>query len=98
MTGNLDRRMWEHKHGFHEGFTKRYNVNRLVWFEPHADPAVAIARKKYLKTLTRAKKIALIEQENPTWEDLAEGWGEPLKRGRLKPRPSVLEGKNDRCS
>jgi putative endonuclease len=77
VTGNIDRRMWEHKHGVREGFTKRYRVCRLVWCEAHADPAVAIAREKYLKGLTRAKKIAIIERENPTWEDLSAGWGEP---------------------
>jgi putative endonuclease len=57
------------------GFTAKYRCSRLVWFEYHAFPESAIAREKQLKGWTRAKKIALIERENPTWEDLSSDWG-----------------------
>jgi len=62
----------------YEGYSKQYNCNRLVWFERHGDVHLAIAREKQLKRWTRAKKIALIKQQNPTWIDLSEGWGKPL--------------------
>ncbi len=79
VTGDLERRIWEHRHGYREGFTKRYHVFRLVWYEAHADRAAAITREKYLKGLNRARKIALVESEDPTWEDLSAGWGLPAE-------------------
>ena len=78
VTGNLTRRIWEHKNGRGGRFTSRYRINRLVWYEAHADAAAAIAHEKKLKGLIRAKKIALIEVGNPTWQDLSEGWNEPF--------------------
>jgi putative endonuclease len=58
----------------HEGFTARYNVNRLVYFEVFNDVRVAISREKQIKGWTRAKKIALIESVNRDWMDLSDGW------------------------
>jgi len=80
MTGNLLKRVFEHKQKIHEGFSATYNCNRLVWFERYMNPSNAIAREKQLKGWVRAKKIALIEKENPTWEDLSAQWytAEPL--------------------
>ena len=74
VTGDLLKRVFEHKQKKHEGFSAKYNCNRLVWFERFTDPASAIAREKQLKGWIRAKKIALIQKDNPTWEDLSEGW------------------------
>ena len=89
MTGDLLKRVFEHKQRTHEGFSATYNCNRLVWFERFLSPESAIAREKQLKGWIRAKKIALIEKSNPTWNDLSEGWygvdptvnklGEPLR-------------------
>jgi putative endonuclease len=74
MTGDLLRRAFEHKQKSHLGFSATYNCNRLVWFERFTGPSSAIAREKQLKGWIRAKKIALIEKNNPTWNDLKEGW------------------------
>ena len=71
MTNNLERRMMEHKHGKGAQFTKRYNVNRLVWYETFRRPQEAIAREKELKGWLRERKIALIESVNPSWDDLS---------------------------
>jgi putative endonuclease len=72
LTSNLSARIAQHKSGHVPGFTKKYNVNRLVWLEPHSDIRAAIAREKQIKGLSRAKKIALIESLNPTLQDLSE--------------------------
>ncbi|MGA8730077.1 MAG: GIY-YIG nuclease family protein [Terracidiphilus sp.] len=74
LTGNLQRRMFEHKWKEHDGFTERYNCDRLVWFETHQDIQDAIAREKQLKGWRREKKIALIEKSNPAWLDLSRDW------------------------
>jgi putative endonuclease len=71
VTGNLDRRMWEHRNGVYEGFSKKYRCTRLVWYEVYCTPPPAIAGEKQIKGWLRAKKVALIERFNPTWEDLA---------------------------
>ena len=76
ITDNIFRRALEHKSGNIEGFTKRHNINRLVYYEIFKYVYNAIAREKQIKAWTRAKRIALINSLNPTWEDLAEGWGE----------------------
>ncbi len=70
VTNNLIRRVWEHRNGLAEGFTKRYDVNALVYFEIHQDVQDAIAREKKLKRRRRAWKVALIERDNPAWRDL----------------------------
>jgi putative endonuclease len=74
ITNNLERRVWQHRMKVHEGFTARYNVNRLVYFEVFNDVRVAISREKQIKGWTRAKKIALIESVNRDWMDLSDGW------------------------
>jgi putative endonuclease len=74
MTGNLHKRVFEHKRKLHKGFSATYNCNRLVWFERFVGPNAAIAREKQLKGWTRAKKIALIVSANPTSIDLSEKW------------------------
>ena len=70
VTNNLVRRMYEHRNGLVPGFTKRYSVHRLVYFEPHTDVEAAIRREKRLKRWNRAWKIKLIEEMNPNWDDL----------------------------
>jgi len=62
--------VWQHKNDFVEGFTKRYGVNNLVWYEVHATMESAIAREKALKKWNRTWKLGLIEKSNPTWKDL----------------------------
>jgi putative endonuclease len=79
MTGDLSRRALQHNRGEIEGFTKRYHINRLVYCEAFKYVTHAIAREKQIKAWTRAKRLALIKSENPGWQDLAEGWGEPIK-------------------
>ncbi|MGB6133340.1 MAG: GIY-YIG nuclease family protein [Acidobacteriaceae bacterium] len=74
ITGDLHRRVFQHKWREHDGFTARYNCDRLVWFERHQDVHLAIAREKELKGWRRAKKITLIEVSNPTWVDLSRNW------------------------
>jgi putative endonuclease len=73
VTSDLSGRIWEHKNGIYEGFTKKYKINQLVYHELFHDIESAIAREKQLKGRTRAKKIALIEKMNPGWEDLPLG-------------------------
>ena len=76
VTGNLHQRVFEHKWKESDGFTARYNCDRLVWFENFQYIQNAIAREKELKGWRRAKKIALIESLNPTWTDLSRDWYE----------------------
>ena len=73
ITNDLVRRGYEHREGVVDGFTKRYAIKRLVYFEEHATALEAIAREKTLKRWSRAWKIALIERTNPNWDDLYEG-------------------------
>jgi putative endonuclease len=70
MTNNLLRRVWEHKSKLIEGFTKRYNVDKLVYFESFNTKEEAIKREKQLKSGSRNKKIELINQLNPEWKEL----------------------------
>jgi putative endonuclease len=74
VTNNLERRVYEHKEKLIEGFTSRYGLNELIYYASTNDVREAIAREKQIKGWTRAKKVALIEEMNPNWEDLAEGW------------------------
>ncbi len=69
VSNNLIRRVYEHKNHLITGFTDRYNVDCLVYFELHQDVKEAIKREKQLKILVRRKKIELIEKTNPTWRD-----------------------------
>ncbi|OPL12792.1 MAG: hypothetical protein AVO39_03770 [delta proteobacterium MLS_D] len=70
VTSNLAKRVCEHKNGLAEGFTKRYSVHLLVWFEIHETMESAIVREKQIKEWKRAWKLKLIESANPDWEDL----------------------------
>ncbi len=79
ITNNLARRVWQHKRGEIEGFTQKYKITRLVYYEVFQYVGNAIRREKVIKDWTRAKRIALIERDNPTWDDLAEHWGKPLE-------------------
>jgi putative endonuclease len=76
VTNDLERRVYEHKDRIGSRFTSKYNINRLVHFEVFSDIRDAIAREKRIKGWLRAKKIALIESANPSWEDLSAGWYE----------------------
>jgi putative endonuclease len=75
VTNNIYRRALQHKNGEIGGFTKKYNINRLVCYEIFEHIGNAIAREKQVKAWTRAKRLALIKSINPTWQDLAEDWG-----------------------
>ena len=70
VTSNLARRIWEHRNDFVPGFTARYRVHRLVWYEVHDSMYEAISREKALKKWKRDWKIELIEKTNPEWRDL----------------------------
>jgi putative endonuclease len=72
VIGDLSRRVWQHKTKAFTGFTAKYNVDRLVWYEEYDDPSEAIAREKALKKWRRDWKIRLIEEFNPLWTDLYE--------------------------
>lgn len=75
VTNDLLRRVAQHRNGQMEGFTRRYGVTQLVWFEAHSEIAEAILREKRIKGWNRAWKIALIEAGNPAWRDLADEMG-----------------------
>ena len=79
VTGDIFHRALQHKAGEIDGFTKKYHINRLVYYEVFKYVDKAIAREKQIKAWTRAKRLALIKSENATWQDLAEGWGQPIK-------------------
>lgn len=74
VTNDLLRRVDEHRHKFVDGFAKRYNITRLVYFESFTHVRDAIAREKQIKAWSRQKKIALIRSTNPEWNDLAKDW------------------------
>jgi putative endonuclease len=70
VTSDLQKRVWEHKDNTVEGFTKRYGVHNLVYYELHGDMLSAISREKQMKKWNRAWKLELIEKQNPDWKDL----------------------------
>jgi putative endonuclease len=74
ITNDLKRRVYQHKHKLIEGFTQKYHITRLVYYEETSDVHTALAREKQIKGWVRRKKIALIESVNPKWQDLSEGW------------------------
>ena len=74
LSNNLKQRVQQHKTELVEGFTKRYNINRLLYFEMFSDINSAIAREKTIKGWLRKKKIDLISSVNPNWRDLSEDW------------------------
>ena len=73
VTSNLTQRVWQHKNDLADGFTKRYRVHMLVWYELHGTMQSAIAREKAVKEWKRSWKLELIEKTNPQWQDLYEG-------------------------
>ena len=87
VTNNLERRVFEHKNKLIEGFTSKYNISQQAYFETCQDLKAAIARERQIKGWLRAKKIALIESLNPTWQDLSEDW--------YKEDPSVKKPQDD---
>ena len=72
VTSDLVGRVWQHKQGLVEGFTKKYDVKQLVWFEMHEDIGSAIVREKQIKKWKRDWKVNLIQRTNPLWDDLYE--------------------------
>jgi putative endonuclease len=76
ITNNLERRVFEHKSKLLSGFTRRYRISKLIYFEEFSDVRSAIMREKEIKGWVRAKKNKLINSMNPTWDDLAKDWFE----------------------
>jgi len=74
VTSSIRTRAWEPKNGEFQGFTSQYKCDRLVWFEPFQYVDRAIAREKQIKRWRREKKVALITEKSPTWEDLSADW------------------------
>ena len=70
VTSDIVKRVWQHKNAFVDGFSKKYKVHDLVWFEPHSSMESAIMREKRIKKWRRAWKVRLIEEGNPGWRDL----------------------------
>jgi putative endonuclease len=73
LTSDLQKRTWEHKNDLADGFTRKYGVHRLVYYELHEDMISAITREKQIKKWNRAWKLELIEEQNPRWLDLSGG-------------------------
>ena len=74
VTSNLTRRLYEHRNHLADGFTKKYNIHKLVYFEETSDVYSAISREKQLKGWSRKKKIDLISKMNPEWKELSASW------------------------
>jgi putative endonuclease len=74
VTNNLVRRAWEHRTGVVPGFSRRYGITKLVYFESFVVATDAIRREKQIKSYARVKKLALVDSLNPDWDDLAEVW------------------------
>jgi len=87
VTGDLTGRVIQHRQSLIEGFTSKYRIHRLAYFEVFHDVRSAIAREKQVKRWRREKKVALIERDNPAWEDLAEKWYQNKQVPRLGLRP-----------
>jgi putative endonuclease len=87
VTNDLFRRSYEHKNEMNEGFSKKYGVKKLVYFETFSDVSMAIQREKQIKGWSRAKKIELIENKNHDWLDLSEAW---FKRNNSSSSPNEL--------
>ena len=73
VTSDLIKRVWQHRNGVIEGFSRKYKLHTLVWFEQHETMEAAISREKQLKAGSRKRKVALIESKNPRWSDLYAG-------------------------
>jgi putative endonuclease len=81
VTNDLKRRVLEHRQKLMAGYTRQYNIARLVFFESTPNVSAAIAREKQIKGWIRAKKVALIETNNPQWADLSDSWREDRSEG-----------------
>ena len=91
VTGNLPHRVFQHKNKLIPGFTSRYNLTRLVYYEEFVDPDAAINREKEIKAWRRSKKVRLIETMNPQWDDLGAKWMDIYKPDVSLTRPTVRE-------
>ena len=98
ITNDLRRRVWEHKNDINPGFTSKYRVHRLVYFESFKYVGNAIAREKHLKGWLRERKVALIRAANPTWEDLSEDWFEESSVTRFQGDINAAEKQVLRCA
>lgn len=87
VTNDLDRRVWEHKQKLIPGFTSKYNITRLAYYEEYKSIHDAIAREKQIKGWLRSRKISLIESLNPKWDDLTDLPREEGNRATLKCEP-----------
>jgi putative endonuclease len=87
VTRSLKKRIPEHREGRVPGFTTRYRIHRLVYFETYREAHAAINREKQIKSWGREKKVALIESRNPTWSDLAGAWFEAYPGKKQIPHP-----------
>ena len=74
VTNDMVRRVYQHKHGLIPGFTTKYGITKLVYYESSSDINSAITREKQIKGWLRKKKVALVESTNPGWTDLSAGW------------------------
>ena len=84
VANDLERRAAEHRSGARQGFTKKYKMRRLVYYEASAGIADVILREKQLKGWRRSKKIALVESANPEWDNLADGWDKKQRDPSLR--------------
>jgi putative endonuclease len=91
VTGNLPHRVFQHKSKLIPGFTSRYNLTRLVYYEEFVYPDAAINREKEIKAWRRSKEVRLIETMNPHWDDLGGKWMDIYKPAVSPPRPTVRE-------
>ncbi|MDC1068175.1 GIY-YIG nuclease family protein [Candidatus Kapabacteria bacterium] len=76
VTSDLHKRIWEHKTGIFKGFSAKYNIKYLVYYEEGESIESAIAREKFIKRKSRKYKLDLIEKDNPNWDDLSKSWFE----------------------
>jgi putative endonuclease len=101
VTGFLMDRVLRHRAGKGRAFTRRYRVHRLVYFQSFQNAGDAVAREKQIKKWRREKKVALIEERNPAWEDPAQGWGQPtemrVERKADSSRPVTSRVENDKA-
>ncbi len=91
VTSDLEQRVCQHKNKLIEGFTSRYNITKLIWYDSFNNIYEAIECEKKIKAWRREKKVALIEKSNLKWLDLAENWYPPVPGTTMKPDPSVGE-------
>ena len=91
VTSNIHQRVWKHKTRMFDGFTAKYNIDRLVYYEQFSSMHTAIAREKQLKRWSRSKKLELIARMNPAWADLSEGWYHPESLPQRKSREKYRE-------